>query len=165
MHTNEKAKPIIWITFLIDSFDLIFLNAISPKGPSIFFRFLVEIQVSVIPDFKDLKVCWYANVAKSLIGPLSRPFAPCGPSLQLAMWLWRVKTYVVTLCKMFKLYNISTWTYPCVQDKSICNYVATTASPGTVLVFSIINSRNFIHFTCLRVVSRDFLKTRFTKCG
>ena len=23
----------------------------------------------------------------------------------------------------------------------------------------------FIHFTCLRVVSRDFLKTRFTKCA
>ena len=30
MHTNEKVKPIMWITFLIDSFDLIFLNAISP---------------------------------------------------------------------------------------------------------------------------------------
>ena len=43
--------------------------------------------------------------------------------------------------------------------------MASTAYPGTVLVFSIINSSNFIHFTCLRVVSRDFLKTRFTKCA
>ena len=43
--------------------------------------------------------------------------------------------------------------------------MASTACPGTVLVFSIINSSNFIHFTCLRVVSRDFLKTRFTKCA
>ena len=61
----------MWITFLIDSFDFSLLNAISSLGPSIFFRFLVEIQVSVIPDFKSLKVCWYANVAKSLIGSLS----------------------------------------------------------------------------------------------
>ena len=30
MHTNEKVKPIMWITFLIDSFAMIFLNAISP---------------------------------------------------------------------------------------------------------------------------------------
>ena len=30
MHANEKAKLIIWITFLIKSIDFIFLNAISP---------------------------------------------------------------------------------------------------------------------------------------
>ena len=43
--------------------------------------------------------------------------------------------------------------------------MASTASPGTVLVFSIINSSSFIHFTCLRVVYRDFLWLRFTKCA
>ena len=36
--------------------------------------------------------------------------------------------------------------------------------PGTVLVFIFINPSNFIHFTCLCVVYRDFLWLRFTKC-
>ena len=48
---------------------------------------------------------------------------------------------------------------------SMCNYVASTVCLGTVFAFLVIIPVNFINFTCLHVVSREFLKTRFTKCA
>ena len=59
--------------------------------------------------------------------------------------------------KLFQLYLDLT-------QSIICNYMASTACPGTVYGFPVIIPVNFISFTCLHVVSRDFLKTRFTKC-
>ena len=59
----------------------------------------------------------------------------------------------VTLCNMLTLINLN-------KDLNFCSgqvnmqLCASTTSPGTVLVFSI---SNFIHFTCLHVVYRDFL--------
>ena len=47
----------------------------------------------------------------------------------------------------------------------LSNYVASTACPGTVFELLVIIPVNFISFTCLHVVSGDFLKTRFTKCA
>ena len=141
---------------------MIFLNAISPEGLSIFFCFLDEIQVSVISNFKDLKVCWYANVAKSLIGLLSRPFAPCGPRLQLAMWLWMVKTYVKLLCaNMLNFINFY-------QDLNLCSGQVNMQLCGFHCIpwYSIsVSTSNFIYFTCLRVVYRESLWLRFTKCA
>ena len=81
----------------------------------------------------------------------------CGPGLQLAMWLWRVKTYVVTLCKMLNFIIFLHGLKLVFRTSQYATMWLPLHGPGTVLVFSIINSSNFIHFTCLRVVSRDFL--------
>ena len=163
MHTNQMWHPNIWITFLIKSFPLILLNAISPYGLSIFFCFLDEIQVSVISDFKDLKLCWYANVAKSLIGPLSRPFAPCGP------WKPSVSNVIVngedlsevTLCNMLNFIYFN-------MDLNLCSGQVNMQLCGFHCIpgYSIsVSTSNFIHFNCLHVVYRDFLWLRFTKCA
>ena len=62
---------------------------------------------SLIQGSQGILKCQYV-AGVSRYGPLSCPFAPCGPSLQLAMWLWMVKINKVTLCKMSKLYTGST---------------------------------------------------------
>ena len=76
-----------------------------------------------------------------------------------------VKTYVVTLCKMLNFIIFLHGLKLVFRTSQYATMWLPLHGSGTVLVFSIINSSNFIHFTCLRVVSRDFLKTKFTKCA
>ena len=70
----------------------------------------------------------------------------------------------VTLCNMLNFIYFYMDFNLCSQQVNM-QLCGSTTSPGTVLVFSIIITSNFIHFTCLRVVYRDFLWLRFTKCA
>ena len=55
-----------------------------------------------------------------------------------------------------------------IMDLNLCSEQVNMQLCGFhyISMYSIsVSTSNFIHFTCLRVVSRDFLKTRFTKCA
>ena len=60
--------------------------------------------------------------------------------------------YFVQICLNF--INLNQDLNLCLGQVQYATSVDSTASAGTVLVFSINNASNFIHFTCLRVVCR-----------
>ena len=68
----------------------------------------------------------------------------------------------VTLCNRlnFIYFNMELNLCPGQVNMQLCGF---HCIPGYSI--SVINASNFIHFTCLRVVYRDFLRLRFTKCA
>ena len=63
---------------------------------------------------------------------------------------------------MFKTFNMQLCNTH--MQYSICQFTS-TACPGTVFALLFIIPVNFISFTCLHVVSRDFPEIRSTKCA
>ena len=65
------------------------------------------------------------------------------------------------MCNMLNFINFN-------QDLNLCSGQVNMQLCGFHCIpgYSIsVSTSNFTHFICLRVVSRDFLKTRFTKCA